>query len=232
LLREGKPLDGIWGLKSNGFYNSAAEATAANSGNGAPQPSFGQVKAGDIKYIDVNQDGLINDQDQVYLGKGGWFGAPLTTGLNLTAKWKNFTFFTIATARLGAKGFKGSGNAAQSNYFWVNGEDKYSEVVRNRWTEETKNTATFPRLTTLSGDNNFRTSDFWMYSTDRLDLSKVQVTYRLTNNILKSKILSGMDFYVSGFNLFTVAKERKLLELNLGGAPQTRLYNLGVKALF
>ena len=232
LLREGRPLDGIWGLKSDGFYNTAAEADAANAGNGVPKPAFGNVRPGDIKYIDINNDGLINNQDEVYLGRGGFSGAPLTTGLNLSANWKNFTFFALATARFGANSIKGFGNAAQSNYFWVNGEEKYSVETRNRWTPETANTATFPRLTTLNGDNNNRSSDFWMYSTDRFDLSKVQITYRLTNNVMKSKVFNGLDFYLTGFNLLTVSQERELLELNLGGAPQTRLYNLGVKASF
>lgn len=232
-LRQGKPLDGLWGLKSNGFYMDATEASNANAGTDMPQPAYGQVKAGDIKYIDVNEDGAINNQDEVYLGRGGWFGAPLTVGLNLTAKWKSLTFFALATGRYGAYAMKGSSNdAAQRDYFWVNGEDKYSTVVRNRWTEETKNTATYPRLTTLGGDNNFRNSDFWLYSTDRFDLSKVQISYTLSEKLLKSKFMKELGVYVTGFNLLTSSKERELMEMNLGGAPQTRLYNLGVKALF
>lgn len=225
-LRQNRPLDGIWGLKSNGFYMDAVEAAAANSGEGAPQPAFGQVSPGDIKYIDINKDGIINNQDEIYLGRGGWFGSPLTVGLNLTAKWKNLTFFALATGRSGASGMK------NDSYFWVNGEDKYSVVVRDRWTEETKNTATFPRLTTLSGDNNFRNSDFWLYSTDRFDLSKVQISYTFSDELLKSKLIKELGIYVAGFNLLTVSKEKELMEMNFGGSPQTRLYNLGIKALF
>ena len=223
--RQGRPLDAIWGLVSEGFYTSAQEAAAADGIN-APKPAFGQVAAGDIRYVDQNGDKIINDRDQVYLGRGGWFGAPLTLGLNLSATWKNLTFFALATGRFGAHAIK------NNNYFWVNGEDKYSAVVRNRWTEATANTATFPRLTTLSGDNNFRTSDFWMYSTDRVDLSKVQISYTISDKVLKSKFVKEMGVYVAGFNLLTVAKEKELMEMNLGGAPQTRLYNLGVKAMF
>ncbi|HEU0227846.1 MAG TPA: SusC/RagA family TonB-linked outer membrane protein [Arachidicoccus soli] len=225
-LTQGKALDGIWGLKSDGFYMDASEAEAANNGDGLPKPAFGTVSAGDIKYKDINNDGTINDQDQVYLGKGGWDGSPFTLGLNLTAKWKNFTVFALATGRFGASGIKGS------NYYWVNGEDKYSVEVRNRWTEQTKTTATFPRLTTLSGDNNFRNSDFWLYSTDRFDLSKIQVSYNISSKILKSKLFKELGIYVTGFNLLTFAKEREMLALNVGGVPQTRLYNLGVKASF
>jgi TonB-linked SusC/RagA family outer membrane protein len=232
-FRQGRPIDALWGLKSNGFYADATEAAAANLGDGVPQPAFGKVAAGDIKYIDVNEDGLINNQDEVYLGRGGWSGAPLTVGVNLTARWKSFTVFALATGRFGAYAIKGnSTNAAQRDYFWVNGEDKYSSMARDRWTEATKNTATYPRLTTLSGDNNFRNSDFWLYNTDRLDLSKVQVSYDLPEKWLNRKLIKEMGFYVTGFNLLTVSKERELMEMNLGGAPQTRLYNLGIKAIF
>src|SRR5690606_15611275 len=104
---------------------------------------------------------------------GGWSGAPFTAGIHLTARWKSFTFFALGTARMGAYAMR------NNNYFWVNGEDKYSEVVRGRWTAETSATATYPRLTTLNGDNNFRNSDFWLYSTDRFDLARVQISYAL-----------------------------------------------------
>ena len=224
--RAGKPLDAIWGLKSNGFYADANEVAAANGVTG-PKPAFGSALApGDIKYIDQNGDQIIDDKDQVYLGRGGFFGAPFTTGVNLTAKWKNLTFFVLGIGRFGGVAMK------TNNYFWVNGSDKYSEVVRDRWTPQTKSTATFPRLTTLNGDNNFRASDFWLYSTDRFDLSKIQISYSLSEKLLKSKLFKELGFYVAGFNLLTVAKEREILELNFGSAPQTRLYNLGVKAVF
>lgn len=224
--RQGKPLDALWGLVSDGFYMDANEVAAADGINQA-KPAFGSTLApGDIRYKDQNGDKIIDDEDQVYLGRGGWYGAPLTLGLNLTAKWKNFTFFALGTGRFGSSGMK------NDNYFWVNGSDKYSVVVRDRWTEATKNTATFPRLTTLNGDNNFRASDFWMYSADRFDLSKVQLSYTVPDKLLKSRVFKELGIYVAGFNLLTVAKEKEIMEMNLGGSPQTRLYNLGVKAMF
>lgn len=226
--RQGKPLDALWGLENDGFYMDAGEAAAASSreANGAVKPAFGEVRAGDIKYKDQNNDGIINEQDEVYLGRAGWFGSPLTLGLNFTAKWKNFSLFALGTGRFGGTGMK------NNNYFWVNGADKYSVVVRDRWTEETKNTATFPRLTTQAGNNNFRNSDFWTYSTDRFDLSRVQLSYNFSQKLIKGKFVKDLGVYVTGFNLLTVAKEKELMEMNIGGSPQTRLYNLGVKALF
>jgi TonB-linked SusC/RagA family outer membrane protein len=218
--RQGKPLDAIFGLQNLGFFQDEADILLS------PSQTFGQLKPGDIKYKDQNNDGIIDSKDEVYLGKAGWGGAPLSLGLNLTAAWKDFTFFALATGQFGAYGMK------NSSYFWIDNQDKYSEVVRNSWTEATKETATFPRLTTLSSDNNYRSSDFWMYNTDRIDLSKVQVSYNLSKRILQKSFFNEFGVYVSGTNLLTISGERKTMELNVGSAPQTRFYNLGVKALF
>ncbi|TDN90388.1 TonB-linked SusC/RagA family outer membrane protein [Salegentibacter sp. 24] len=218
--RQNKPLDAIWGLESEGFFENIEEI--ANS----PEQAFGEVQPGDIKYKDQNSDGIINAQDEIYLGRGGWNGSPYTVGINLTAKWKNFTFFALGVGRAGAIGIK------NSDYFWVNGQDKYSEIVRNRWTEETMGTATYPRLTTSGGNNNFRNSDFWQYSTDRFDLARVQVSYTFPENLIGGDLVEEFGVYVNGANLFTIASNREILELNTVSAPQTRFFNIGVKALF
>ncbi|MCD8281927.1 MAG: hypothetical protein LUC22_01590, partial [Prevotella sp.] len=97
---------------------------------------FGEVQPGDLKYIDRNGDGVINSDDVVYLGKRyGWSGAPFTLGVNLTVKWKDFTLFALGTGYFGGTGVK------NSEYYRVYGDRKYSEVVLNRWTEATKETA-------------------------------------------------------------------------------------------
>jgi TonB-linked SusC/RagA family outer membrane protein len=218
--RKGKSLDAIWGLQNEGFFRDQADIDSA------PVQAFGQVKPGDLKYKDQNNDNVIDARDEVYLGKGGWYGAPLTMGLNLSAKWRNFTFFALGLGRYGADAMR------NNSYFWVAGENKYSEVVRGRWTEETKHTATYPRLTTLGRDNNFRNSDFWMYKNNRFDLAKVQLSYDLPASLLGNSLVRELGLYVNGFNLLTVAGEREIMEMNVGSAPQTRFYNLGVKALF
>lgn len=218
--RQGKALDAMWGLQNLGFFQSKEEIASS------PTQTFGQVKPGDIKYKDQNGDGVIDTRDEVYLGRGGWFGSPLTLGLNFTTQWKKLTFFALGVGRFG-------GNAMNnSSYFWIDADDKYSEVVRDRWTEETKATAKFPRLTTLVSDNNFRSSDFWMYRTNRFDLSKVQVSYDLSNLLKMKSLVRELGVYVNGFNLLTIAENREIMEMNVGSAPQTRLFNVGIKALF
>ena len=215
--RVGQPTDAIFGLQSEGFFTSQDDIN-----NHAAQ-KFGVVKPGDIKYKDQNGDGYIDDRDEVKIGQ---WNSPFSGGMNLSAQWKGFTLFVLGNVQVGGTGIK------NNSYYWVYGASKYSAVVRDSWTEATKNTATYPRLTTLSGDNNFRSSDFWTYSTDRINLSKVQLTYSIPKEVLKNFFVKGLDIYGSGSNLLTIAKNRDIMELNVGSAPQTRFYNIGIKAEF
>ena len=220
--RAGKPLDGIWGYECLGIFQSQEEIDSW-----VPQNLGSTVRPGDLKYVDQNGDGVVNSDDQVFLGRGGWYGNPLTFGANLTLSYKSFTLFAIATAGYGAYGVK------NSSYYWIDDQDKYSAVVRDRWTPETAATATYPRLTVTEGANNFVTSDFWMYSTRRFDLAKVQLTYEMPQAVLRNnKVVKGFSAYISGSNLLTISPERKHMEMSVGSAPQTRFYNLGVKVAF
>ena len=219
---QGKAIDGIWGYKSAGFFQSEDEIR-----NSADQSALGStVKPGDIKYVDVNNDGKINNYDQVFLGKGGWYGAPFTMGVNFTAKWNGFTFFAIGTGNFGAYGVK------NNTYYWMHDDGKYSALARNRWTPETAETATYPRLSSMSGSNNFQTSDFWLYKTDAFRLAKVQITYDLPSRLFNKTWIKGLSAYVSGANLLTISGEREALELKVGSEPDARYYNIGVKATF
>jgi len=220
--REGKPLDAVWGYECLGFFKDNADIQAS-----ADQSWFGQTIApGDLKYKDQNGDNVIDNKDQIELAKGGWYGAPSTLGVNLTLKYKNFTLFMLGVGGFGGHGMR------DNSYWWVKGEDKYSAAVRDRWTPETAATATYPRLTTGNGSNNYQTSDFWLYSTSRFDLAKVQLTYDFPKNLFRNSFVKGASVYVSGNSLLTIAKEREILEMSIGSAPQTRFYNLGVKVAF
>ncbi len=220
--RAGKPLDGIWGYQSAGLFKDQADI------DGWYEQNLGStVRPGDIKYVDQNGDGKITTDDQIFLGKGGWYGSPLTLGANITLKWKGFTFFALATGGWGGYGLK------NSSYYWMGGNAKYSALAREAWTPATAATAVYPRLSVNEYQNNQQTSDFWMYKNNRVDLAKVQLTYDLPQSVLaNSKVIKGFSAYVSGSNLATFSKERKHMEMNVGSAPQTRFYNLGIKLVF
>ena len=219
---EGKATDAIWGLECLGYYNSQEEIDNAEA-----KSSFGTVMPGDLKYKDQNGDGIIDSKDQVVIGR---WGAKFSGGLNLTLKYRNFTLFAMLTGQFG-------GNAIKNDtYNWVYGERKYSDVVRGAWTaEKFKNgeMISYPRLTTQSPDNNFRTSDYWMYKTDRLDLARVQITYDFSKSLFGPKsIVKGLQIYANGNSLLTIAGERDQMERNVDSSPQTRSFTLGAKVEF
>ena len=230
LHKEGRPIDALWGYKCLGFYSTSDFNYNEETGkytlkSDLPQPKIGgAIQPGDLKYEDVNGDGVLDNKDQVELGKSGTYGSPFTFGLNLTLKYKNFTLFVLGNGQFGAYGMKNNG------YYYMSGDAKYSVNVRNRWTSDASAaTATHPRLTTLSSANNAAASTFWMYSTDRFNLRKVQLTYDFPEEMFNGKWVKALSVYVTGNDLFTIAKERKLMETTVGYAPQTRFYNLGVK---
>lgn len=219
LLRAGHALDANYGYVCEGFFQDEADIEQH------AKQTFGTVRPGDLKYKDINGDGVINSDDQIDLGKGGWSAAPFTFGLNLTLKYKNFTLFAMGSGQTGAMAFK------NNSYYWNKGTSKFSEVVMGRWTEETKGTATYPRLSTGNGDNNYRNSTFWTYKNNVFRLSNVQLTYNFPENTFRGTFVHGLSIYCGGSNLLTLSKEREYMEMNLG-APQYRNLYLGFKAAF
>ncbi len=216
LKTEGKRTDSYWGYECLGFFNSADEVANSATINSTTKP-------GDLKYKDQNGDGKIDSKDRIVIGH---WSPDFYLGLNLTAKWRNFTLYLNGTGNFGGTGIK------SSTYDWVYGSGKYSEVVLGRWTPETAATATYPRLTTEGSELNFVNSTFWTYSTDAFRLNKVQLTYDFPAAMFADKFVKGLSVYVSGSDLLTIGKERKYLEMNVGTTPQTRAFNLGFNVKF
>lgn len=218
--RIGRPLSAIWGLEADGLFMNQAEI------DGAPTQTYGAVQAGDIKYKDQNGDNRIDSEDEVYLGRAD---ASFLYGINLTAKWNNFTLFMLFEGQAG-------GNAIKSDDYYRPGlERKFSTIANDRTQLGIDNNGdfyvtklgTYPRLSTNNTNNNFRNSTYWMYSTDFLKLAQVQLSYTLPKNLFENKFVKGVGVYLRGENLLTIAKERKILETNIGSTPQNRYVSLG-----
>lgn len=218
LKSEGQRADALRGYKCLGFFQ---ESDFDETGKTTLAVINNNTKPGDLKYQDMNGDGIIDSKDQVVLGH---WGADFIGGVNFTAKWNGFTLFLAGNYNFGGMGVKS--DLATWNY----GDRKYSEVVRGRWTKETAAIATYPRLTTEGGDLNFVTSDFWTYKADAFYLGKVQLTYDLPASLFKeNSFVKGLSVYFYGTDLLTISKERKYLETNVGSAPQCRGYHIGFK---
>lgn len=230
--REGLPLDAIWGYRTEGFFKTDEEAAAWDQS----ALGGGTLKAGDIKYKDLNGDGKVDTNDQEYLGKGGWYGSPFFMGVNLQLSWKGFTLFVH-----GLGNFGGHNMLNDNSYYKMVGESKYTIAARNAWTPSAATAgwlpaadanAVLPRLTTGNGANNYVASDFWMYDTDRFDISKIQLTYDFPKTLFHGPVIHGLQLYLGADNLVTFSKNREVLERNVGSAPQSRFYNIGAQVTF
>ncbi len=226
LDKEGKPIDAIWGYKNLGFFQNASEVDFDNSG--LPEQS-GNIRPGDLRYADLSNNGvgdsIINNDDKVYLGKEGRFGSPFTMGFNLTVKYKNFTFYALCSAKAGAYA------RLNNSYYQPKSNDKYSVLVKDTWTPENPN-AKYPALTCSNGSNNYAESDFWLYKDNAFKLTKIQVTYDLPTEMLGDSFVKGLTAFVSGKDLLTISKNRKIMETAVESDPKTRFFQLGVKATF
>ena len=215
--RKGKPEDAVFGLVADGFFMDEADIA------GHSLQAFGDVQPGDIKYMDQNNDGIVDSEDMIEIGRSQ---APLSYGLHIKLKYKNLTLFALGNGRMGADSYK------SGDYYRVDGDDKYSAVVLNRWTEATKATATYPRLSSVSNNNNFRNSTFWLYSSNYFTIDRVQLTYQLPESVNNLLNLKQSSVYIDGSDIVRFSKNRKIQDLNVGGQPYFMSFSMGVKVMF
>ena len=215
--RKGYPKDATFGLEALGLFKDQADI------DNSPLQSFGSVRPGDIKYKDQNGDGIIDANDEVYLRR---WQTPLSAGLQFKVAYKNLSLFALGEGRAGADTFM------EGNYYWVDGNDKYSEVVLNSWTPETAATATYPRLSSLANSNNSRRSTYWMYNNDYFQIRTIQLTYKMPEFITKPLKMSHFDLFVDASNVYQFAKNRKIRETRVGGDPYTRTFSVGFRTKF
>lgn len=217
LSRQGRSNDAMFGLESLGFF--ANDDEIANS----PVQKFGEVQPGDIRYRDQNNDNVIDANDVVQIGHSQ---PRFSYGLTLNLGFKNFNLFIIGNGQQGSDAYY------NGNYFWVQGDSKYSAEVLNRWTPQTAATATYPRLSSQNNNNNFRNSTQWLYKDNFFNLNRVQLTYSLPSAIAGNLFSKGVSFYLRGENLkwFSQDDERRLLRI--GAEPLYQNYAIGAKVMF
>lgn len=211
----GKATDAIMGLTAEGLFRDQADID-----NHAFQ-DFGPVQPGDVKYKDLNEDGIINDDDISIIGNSR---SRIDIGLSLRLQYKAFEFFALGSGQAGQERFY------NDPYYWVYADRKYSNIVWDRWTPETAATATYPRLSSTANANNFRNSTFWLHTTNFFNLRTAQLTYRLPG--WKRAGLEQVRLFLRGSNLMMMSKEKERLQLNVGSQPQMRSFSAGVNLLF
>jgi len=233
LQTQGREISTIFGLVDQGFYAESDFSGLDSNGNyilntGLAVPNFGKpVQPGDIKYQDQNGDNIIDNDDRIAIGQSS---SPWTYALNLNLSYKRFNLFVLGTGQSGAMGNKLNSNF--NEYYSVDGNDKYSEVVLGRWTPATANTATFPRLSSVTNQNNFRNSSFWLYKNNFFNISRAQLTYQFTEALIDNLGIENLSMNISGTNLIEISENRDIRQLRIGSDPLARTFTLGIRASF
>jgi len=180
----------FWGYKTAGLFQNQAEIDEwIANGNGVLQAD---VKPGDVKYIDVNHDGQINDADKVDLGNGV---PDFTLGFNLGFDWKGIDFSVQATGSFGHQ-------IVQTYRNHANAQANYTKEILGRWTGEGTSNS-IPRVTTTN--INWQFSDLYVHDADFLRISTVTLGYDLAR-LWKSRICKQLRIYVQAQNLLTFTK--------------------------
>lgn len=197
---EGEPLNSFYLIRTDGIFQSDEEAAAYVDKNGNRiQPD---AKAGDLKFVDFNKDGTIDDQDRQYCGSA----TPKTT-FALTG---GFTYKKLSVSAM----FQGVGGAQALNvakYMTlsdVEGNFNRDSEILNAWSP-TNTSSDIPRLSKNDPNSNFSTpSDWYLEDASYLRLKNLTVSYDLTDILRKISHLkernSRMSVYFSGENLFTI----------------------------
>ena len=243
----GHNINGVKGYVAEGLFTQAEiddmarwESLSAANKAITPKPfasQFGTVKAGDIKYKDLNNDGQIDAYDQTYISRGD---VPTTVyGFGFTVGWKDLS---VGMMFQGVAGAERVLNGSSINPFnGGGGSGNLYSNIDDRWTEENPDqNAFYPRLSygseTTSSINNFQKSTWWVRNMNFLRLKTLQLSYNLPKPWVNKVHLKNAAVYVMGTNLFTLSRfklwDPELNTDNGASYPNTTSYSVGINFTF
>ncbi|QMU63021.1 MAG: SusC/RagA family TonB-linked outer membrane protein [Flavobacteriaceae bacterium] len=197
-MEAGFPIGYFYGYRTNGIFQNQTEVDAhATQMNATP---------GDLRFVDVNGDGVINTDDRTYIGDPI---PDITMGLNFSFDYKNFDFNMYAFASVG--------NEIVRNYERNQPLTNRTVYYLDRWRGQGTST-TFPRVTTGATGNTLF-SDFYVEDGSFVRLQNIQVGYTLNEESTQKVGFDKVRFYLSSNNLFTLTKYRGYDPTTSNGAP-------------
>jgi len=195
LVQTGNQLNQLYGLRAIGFFQSQEEID-----NSPTQTYASTVQPGDIKYEDVNGDGVIDDNDFVAIGNSTV--PAITYSFHLGAEWKGIGIYALFHGVGKYSGFLNT----KSMYRPLTNNNTISQYYYdNRWTEATASTALFPRLSTENAANNTVNSTFWLVNRSFFKLRNLEVYYKFpTELVKKTGFMNGAKIYLRATDLFGI----------------------------
>ena len=220
----------FYGMKTNGIFQNWAEVESYRDRDGnLMQPS---AQPGDVRFVDVNGDGYVNDNDRTMIGKGmpDW-----TAGLTMSADWKGIDLTLFFQGSFGNDVFDYCMRGdipAQNRPGWV----------LDRWIGEGTSNR-IPRMTNANPNQNWRSSDLWVKDGSYVRLKTAQLGYTFPAKWMKVVFIKNFRVYVAGENLLTFTKYEGFdpemasdgyttIGVDRGIYPQSRTITLGASITF
>jgi len=227
----GQSIQYFYGYKTQGIFQNAADVSSHATQTGAAP--------GDIKFVDINHDGVIDANDRVNLGS---YLPKFTYSLNYSAGYKNFDFAAFFQGVYGNKIFDAEKIIREGMVRLFNSDTN----VLNAWTPNNTNTD-IPRAISGDPNGNARPSDRWVESGSYFRLKNLQIGYTVPAGWLKSatnNYLNKVRIYLSSTDLFTITKYTGLDPevgskngtltngIDYGQYPTPRVFQVGLQATF
>ncbi len=193
LKETGNPVGQQFGLEALGFFADQADIESS------PTQLFSEVRPGDVKYKDQNDDGVIDQLDQVPIGYASGY-PEMYYASTIGFEFKGFGVDAL---------FQGIANQTlflnTKSVFWpLRGQNSISTFSSDRWTPETAQSATLPRLSLLENANNYQKNDIWLTEGDYLKLRRLEIYYRFSDQLLDKLNMKSAKIFARGMNLFSV----------------------------
>ena len=227
---EGSPIAYFYGWKTDGVFQNENEVFAYVGADGKPMQPL--AEPGDVRFVDVNGDGAIDDKDRTRIGTPtpDW-----TMGMNGSVEYKNFDFSFLLVGAFGHQIFNGS---QRMDLKYTNS----TTSLLDRWTEEGSSN-TNPRYTWNDVNRNNRISDLYIENGDYVRVKNVQLGYNLPLSLLNKIQISNWRIYVSAENLLTFTSYTGAdpeigaissfdIGIDRGIYPQARTFRFGTTITF
>ncbi|WEK37468.1 MAG: SusC/RagA family TonB-linked outer membrane protein [Candidatus Pseudobacter hemicellulosilyticus] len=224
------------GLVATGYYQLNDFNADGNLKAGLPAPAFGKVQPGDLRYEDLDDNGIVDNNDRTAIGKSGYPELSYSVGATVA-----YAGFDLTAFLQGSAGFSiNILNAGNQNIAFVNNGNAYA-IARGAWAYypeqgiDTRAAATYPRLTTQANDNNYRLSSFWMKNRDYLRIRNIELGYSLNARLLNRTGLTKLRLYVSALNPVTWSNLLKDYDMDpevISGYPALKSFSTGISLTF
>ncbi|TKG89217.1 SusC/RagA family TonB-linked outer membrane protein [Puteibacter caeruleilacunae] len=220
--RTGRPLGQIFGYESIGFFKDQTDIDVS------PVHTFSAVQPGDIKYKDQDDNGIIDEYDQVAIGNSSSL-PEMYFSLDMNVEYRNFGVNLLFQ---GVANYSTILNTSSIYRPMVGNKNISQHYYDNRWTASNQD-ALYPRLTNENNDNNNKNSTTWLQDLAYLKLRTAEIYYKLPTQLVNRVKLSNATVFARGYNLFSLDKmvigDPEAVGISY---PMYRSVNVGMKINF